>query len=429
MRLALALLAALLAWPLFSGLAQAQSDGGESVGGAFRMRTEAGAVPVVGVSVSIEAEDGTPVSLASSDPKGAWRVDLPSPGRYRARLDRTTLPRQAALRVDALAELSIEVRRGESAIILFPLVPRDASEAPDAPSLTARLLQTLADGAVFGAVLAIAAIGLSLIYGVARVVNFSHGDLVSFGALLAAFLNASALGPQAPLALAAILAVALLALLGLPFEAMFRSIGSRARDHFTILVFSIGLSFLLRHALLFGFGPFNLAYREYQLQDPYRLGPVLIAPRDAAVFVVAVAVVAAVGLFLTRTRIGWAMRAAAVNPGLAEQCGIAVRRMQQAAWVLGAGLAATGGVLLAVSQQARWDTGYQLLMFMFAAAILGGLGTAFGALVGGLLIGLIVQMSTLAIPPELKPAVAMLVLVATLLVRPSGLLNRARRLG
>ena len=85
--------------------------------------------------------------------------------------------------------------------------------------------------------------------------------------------------------------------------------------------------------------------------------------------------------------------------------------------------------LLAVSQQARWDIGYQLLMFMFAAVILGGIGTAFGALLGGFVIGLVAQTSTLVIPPELKPAVAMMMLVAVLLVRPAGLLNRARRVG
>ena len=84
---------------------------------------------------------------------------------------------------------------------------------------------------------------------------------------------------------------------------------------------------------------------------------------------------------------------------------------------------------MAVSQQARWDSGYQLLMFMFAAVILGGIGTSFGALVGGLLIGLITQVSTLVVPPELKPAVAMLILVAVLLVRPTGLLSRSYRVG
>ncbi|HEX2888944.1 branched-chain amino acid ABC transporter permease, partial [Vineibacter terrae] len=317
----------------------------------------------------------------------------------------------------------------EQAIVLFPLVLQGAVDRSDGPSIMSRILQSLVDGLVFGIVLAIAAVGLSLVYGVTGIVNFSHGDVVSFGALLAAFLNAAAGGPQADLFLAAAGAVVLASVLGIPLEGLFRGVASRARDHFTILVFSIGLSFVLRHALLFVAGPSNQAYRQYQLQELYRLGPVVIAPRDLAVAIAAVLILVAVGFLLLRTRPGWAMRAVATNPGLAEQSGIDVRRVQRLAWVLGTALAAAGGVLLAVSQQARWDIGYQLLMFMFAAVILGGIGTAFGALLGGLLIGVIAQASTLVVPPELKPVVAMVVLVATLMIRPAGLLNRARRVG
>jgi branched-chain amino acid transport system permease protein len=393
------------------------------------LRTDVGNRAVADVRVQVADAGGTLVAEARSDANGRWRVALPEGGRYKVRLDLDSLPTDLALREGANSTLDIEVRNGEDAIVLFALATRGASADTGGPRMVDRLLQCVVDGLVFGSVLVIAAIGLSLIFGVAGIINFGHGDMVSLGALLAVFLNAAALGPHAPLALAATLAVLAVALLGLPFEHLFRGITLRARDHFTVLVYSIGLSFLLRHALLFAFGPSNLAYRQYQLQELYRIGPVVVAPRDVAVFVVALAIAAAVGLFLTRTRTGWAVRAVATNPGLAEQCGIAVRRMQRLVWVLGTGLAAAGGALFAVSQQARWDAGYQLLMFMFAAVILGGIGTAFGAIVGGLLIGLVVQVSTLWIPPELKPAVAMMLLVATLLVRPTGLLNRARRLG
>jgi neutral amino acid transport system permease protein len=419
-----------MAWTLSLGTALAQTAASEqSAGGVFRLQTEDGPRFVAGALVRVTALDGSAVGEARSDGRGVWRITLPSSGRYVVRLDAVSLPADLAMREGANKELTVDVGRGEEAIVLFPLVVRGIANKSDGPSFVDRLLQSLADGLVFGAVLAIAAVGLSLIYGVTGIVNFGHGDVVSFGALLAAFFNASVGGPQANLFLAAAGAVALISLLGLPFEGLFRAIGTRARDHFTILVFSIGLSFLLRHALLFVFGPFNQAYRQYQLQELYRFGPVVIAPRDVAVMAASIAILVGVGFLLTRTRTGWAMRAVATNPSLAEQSGIDVRRVQRLAWVLGTGLAAAGGVLLAVGQQARWDSGYQLLMFMFAAVILGGIGTAFGALLGGLLIGLIAQTSTLVIPPELKPAVAMLVLVATLMVRPAGLLNRARRVG
>lgn len=423
------LLLALLAWTAVSGPAASQPGPATSAGGVLRLQTADGPRFVAGVRLTVAAADGAVVGESRSSERGAWSVPLPGGGRYVVRLDPQSLPAGIGLRDGARADLTIEVGRGEDAIVLFGLVVRDAVERSDGPSWTARVLQAIADGLVFGAVLAIAAVGLSLIYGVTGIVNFGHGDIVSFGALLAAFLNAAAGGPQADIFLAGAAAIALVSILGIPLESLFHSIGSRARDHFTILVFAIGLSFVLRHALLFGFGPFNLAYRQYQLQQPWSLGPVVVAPRDAIVVMIAVLILLAVGLLLTRTRIGWAMRAVATNPGLAEQSGIDVRRMRRLAWVLGAALAAAGGVLLAVGQQARWDGGYQLLMFMFAAVILGGIGTAFGALLGGLLIGLIAQTSTLVVPPELKPAVAMLVLVATLLVRPAGLLNRARRMG
>ena len=224
-------------------------------------------------------------------------------------------------------------------------------------------------------------------------------------------------------------AVLLVGTLGFAFEGLFRRVETRAADHFTILVFSIGVSFVLRHALLFAFGPANLPYRQYLLQDLIRIGPVVVAPRDLAIAAIAFVLLVAVGLLLLRTRIGRAMRATSTNPSLAAQSGIDVRRITRFTWVLGTMLAAAGGVLLAVGQQARWDMGFQMLMFIFAAVILGGIGTAFGAMVGALLIGLIAQLSTILIPPELKPAVVMAVLVLILLYRPFGLFNRARRIG
>jgi branched-chain amino acid transport system permease protein len=419
----------LLAGLFLADVASAQGQPVQSVGGFLRLQTDEGPRPVEGVAVSATTEAGVAAGSAQSDARGRWQIDLAAPGKYVVRLDVHSLPASVTLRKDASNELRIDVGGGEDAIVLFGLVAGDAAAHADHAGLLDRIAQSLVDGLMFGSLLGITAIGLSLIYSVTGIVNFSHGDFVSFGALLATFLNAAVGGPHADILLAIAAAVVMISLLGVPLAAAFRSIGTRAGDHFTIMVFAIGLSFFFRHALLFAFGPSSQAYRQYQLQELYTLGPVVVAPRDLAVFLASVAVLVGIGFLLTRTRTGWAMRAVATNAGLAEQSGINVTRIRRMVWVLGSGLAAMGGALMAVSQQARWDSGYQLLMFMFAAVILGGIGTSFGALVGGLLIGLITQVSTLVVPPELKPAVAMLILVAVLLVRPTGLLSRSYRVG
>ncbi|MGE0724641.1 MAG: branched-chain amino acid ABC transporter permease [Alphaproteobacteria bacterium] len=423
----LRLLIVLLLVAAAPALAQAPS---EEIGGTIRAPDpEGGTKPLAGVRLSVRIADGAAVGEARTDERGRWTVALPAPGRYAIALDLATLPPGLVLRAGAAATLTLEVVRNEKAIVVFPLAAGAAPVAESGPGIAARLAQLVVDGLVFGLVLAIAAIGLSLIFGITRIVNFGHGDVISAGALVAVLLNAVEAGPQMHLVAAGILAVLLVGLLGLPFEGLFRRIGERAADHFTILVFSIGLSFVLRHALLFAFGPANLPYRQYLLQDLIRIGPVVIAPRDLVVAAIALVVLVAIGLLLLRTRIGRAMRATSTNPSLAAQSGIDVAKIQRLTWVLGTMLAAVGGVLLAVSQQARWDMGYQMLMFIFAAVILGGIGTAFGAMVGGLLIGLVAQLSTILIPPELKPAVVMAVLVLVLLYRPLGLFNRARRIG
>jgi neutral amino acid transport system permease protein len=429
MRLPGSLLIGLLGGLLLAGAGPATGQSTQSVGGFLRLQTEEGPRPVEGATVSAASEAGAVSGSAESDARGRWKIELAAPGKYVVRLDVRSLPAAVSLRKDGSSELRIDVGSGEDAIVIFGLVTSDAGVEGGHTAMVDRIAQSLVDGLMFGALLGITAIGLSLIYGVTGIVNFSHGDFVSFGALLATFLNAAAGGPHANLFLAIAAAVVMISLLGVPLAASFRSIAGRASDHFTVMVFAIGLSFFFRHALLFAFGPSSQAYRQYQLQELYTLGPVVVAPRDLSVFVAAIVALVGVGILLTRTRTGWAMRAVATNAGLAEQSGIDVARIRRMVWVLGSGLAAMGGALMAVSQQARWDSGYQLLMFMFAAVILGGIGTSFGALVGGLLIGLVTQVSTLVVLPELKPAVAMLILVAVLLVRPTGLLSRSYRVG
>jgi branched-chain amino acid transport system permease protein len=140
-------------------------------------------------------------------------------------------------------------------------------------------------------------------------------------------------------------------------------------------------------------------------------------------------VLVAVGLMLLRTRIGKAMRAVADNNDLAASSGINVERVILFVWAMGGALATFGGILFGLAEQVSWQMGFQLLLLMFAGVILGGLGTAFGALLGSLLVGLMVQLSTLVVSPELKNVGAFVVLILVLLVRPQGLLGRRERIG
>jgi neutral amino acid transport system permease protein len=140
-------------------------------------------------------------------------------------------------------------------------------------------------------------------------------------------------------------------------------------------------------------------------------------------------VLVGVALVLQKTRIGKAMRAVADNRDLAESSGINVGRVINVVWAAGTGLAALGGILLGMAEQVGWLMGFQLLLLMFAGVILGGLGTAYGALVGSLVVGVFIQLSTLVIPTDLKNVGALLMLIVILVIRPQGILGQAERIG
>jgi len=196
-----------------------------------------------------------------------------------------------------------------------------------------------------------------------------------------------------------------------------------------MLVISIGLSIFLRYTFLYFFGGRTRPYGQYAVQRAIEIGPIGIAPKDILSILLSLLVLAGVGLVLQRTKIGKAMRAVADNRDLAESSGIDVERVILFVWMFGGALATLGGVMLGLGEQVSWQMGFQLLLLMFAGVTLGGLGTAYGALLGSVVVGLFVQMSTLVISPELKNVGALLVLILILLVRPQGILGQAERVG
>lgn len=398
----------------------AQEDGdGEAVKGRLTFEGE----PVEGAEVTA-FQDGEPVATGTSDEEGNWRIDLPGPGQYTVGLDKETLGEDVTVRDPERERLDVEVRPGRERTLLFPLGEREGT----ATRLLGRSSQGLFNGIKFGLIIAITSIGLSLVYGTTRLVNFAHGDMVTFGAVVAFWVHVG--GPQMPLLPAAGVAMLAGALLGGVMEkGLWNPLRERKTGIIQLLVISIGLSLVIRYMLLFSYGGRPRPYSDFAVMSPFSVGPITTNARDLGVMALSVLVLVAVGLMLTQTRVGKAMRAVSDNIDLAEASGIDVKRVILAVWILAGVLAALGGVFAGVTENVNYLMGFRLLLLMFAAVILGGLGTAFGAMAGGLVVGIITEMSVLFAPTELKLAWGLAALIVVLLFRPQGIFGQRERIG
>lgn len=377
--------------------------------------------PVADVEITL-SQDGDEILTVTSAADGRWEIPVPAPGEYDVSLDEETLPEGAGLRENAEASRTVTVDPGVPRNVLFPL-----GEVADAGGgLGASLAQATLDGLLLGALIGITAVGLSLIFGTTGLINFAHGELVTVGAVIAYGLNAAGLH----IVLAAVVAIPLVAALAGSTElVLWRPMRRRRVGQVSMFIATIGLALLLRQVVLVVFGGNPRSYEQYGLQQVWEWGPVTITPRDAAVLVIAVLVLVLVGLALTRSRLGTAVRSVSNNRALAGCSGIDVDRVVLQVWLAGGGLAALGGVLYGLSQAVTWNMGFNLLLLMFAGVILGGLGTAFGAVVGSMVVGLLAQLSTVFFDSELQTVWALLLLILVLLVRPQGLLGMRERVG
>ena len=399
---------------------------GETIRGKLEKIDGEERTPVAGVTIEVEL-NMTPVGSAQSNAEGEWEIAVPGPDTYLVRLDVDTLPEGVALTDPDKFELpNVGVRENQNKTARFNLGPGLVSGV----STWTRVSSLFVVGLKLGAIIALASIGLSLIFGVTGLVNFAHGDLVTLGAVIAFWFNAADGGPGWHILLAAIPAILLVAAFGGAQEQwLWRPLRERGTGLVSMIVVSIGLSFVIRYLILVVFSGLPRPYRDYAIQGDIQILGITTVPKNLAIIGFTAVVLLIVGLFLTRTRLGTAMRAVADNTDLAESSGIDVQRVIRVTWIVGAGLAGMGGVMFGISEQVQWDMGFKLLLLIFAAVILGGLGTAFGAMVGGFIVGVAVEMSTLWIPVEFKTAVALGILIAMLLVRPQGLLGVKERIG
>lgn len=318
---------------------------------------------------------------------------------------------------------------GLAALGLLAFTPALAARF-DFQNFLPELSQVVVNGLKLGVIISITSIGLSLVYGTSRLVNFAHGDMVTFGAVVAYFFNGAVGGPGFHIVPAGLLAIVAGAGLGAGLQkGLWQRLQERKTGKIQLFVISIGLAILLRHLILLQFGGRPKSYIQYAVQEPLRLGWVRITPRDLTVVVVSVLVLVAIGLMLTMSPVGKAMRAVSDNRDLAEASGVNVRRIILMTWVLAGALGGLGGVLLGVVENVNYLMGFRLLLLMFAATILGGLGTAFGAMAGGMVVGLVTEMSALVSPTELKLMWGLGVLVVVQLVRPQGIFGRKERIG
>ncbi|MHA7210585.1 branched-chain amino acid ABC transporter permease [Arthrobacter sp. MDT1-65] len=360
---------------------------------------------------------------ATSGPNGAWSIGVPEQGTYEVAIDEDTLPEGIALAEGQENPRQVTFANTSSATTLFLFGEGIVTQQTS-------FLETLAERALagfsFGLLLALSAVGLSLIFGTTGLTNFAHGEMVTLGAVLAfAFAGAGL-----PIGVAIVLAVVGGGLLGYVQDAgLWKPLRRRGTGLVPMMIVSIGLALALRYIIQFFFGGATqqLPGSQSEIID---LGSVSISRNNLTSLIVSLVIILVVAFLLLRTRIGKATRAVADNPALAAASGIDVDRVIRIVWVIGGMLAALGGILWAYYRPGvSYNMGQQILLLIFAGVTLGGLGTVFGALVGSIIVGLFVEISTIWLEADLKYVGALLIMILVLLFRPQGILGRRERIG
>jgi neutral amino acid transport system permease protein len=292
--------------------------------------------------------------------------------------------------------------------------------------------QLLVNGISLGSIIALAAVGLTLTFGILRLSNFAHGDYMTLGAYLTFVFDtwlfqAFQVAPSNILGALAIVALAIgcstIAMIGYALlceQLLWKRMRAKRASPTTLVILSIGLALFMRNAVLLVWGA---GLQRYQLPvfDAWSLLGVRIRVFDILVTVMAIAAIAALHYLLQNTKIGKAMRAVADDIDLARVTGINVDRVVMWTWILAGGLTALSGSMFGLVEAVQPNMGWFLILPLFASVILGGIGNPYGAIVGALIIGIAQELCTLVIPVEYKTAVALLIMMIVLLFRPQGL--------
>lgn len=279
------------------------------------------------------------------------------------------------------------------------------------------------NGLSLGAIYALGAVGLTLVYGILKLVNFAHGDFLTFGAYMAYLVNVTW---GLPLALAVVFAMVTTAMLGVGLEkVMWGPMRAKGAGMLQLLLMAIGLAFVIRYGIQFVWGT-ELRQLDVDRSATVEFLGLRIGRVNLVVIIVGAIALVATGMMLRLSLLGKRMRALSDSIDLAETSGINTSRVVLWTWVFAAGLAGLAGVFAGAITQIQPEMGFELLLPIFAAVVLGGIGNAFGALYAGILLGVIIEWSTFFVDSGLKLAVGFVVLILVLVIRPQGILGKAR---
>ena len=387
--------------------------------------------PLPDVDVVLTKPDGsTETQTTAEDGKFAFTVT--EPGNYLVGVDPDTLPKGSELRPAAEAALrgpdgalkvdNVQLGQNYGAT----LTVRDA-DFDDSTNKLDEFIQSAVNGIRLGLLLALASVGLSLIYGTTGLSNFAHAEQVTLGGMVGyGLVNVAGIN----LWLGGLGVLVICGFSGwFQDRVLWQPLRRRGLGLTQMMIVTIGLSLAMQYAFQYFVGA-DTKRVVVASATVRNFGPVTITDRSLAAMAISIVVLLLVGYALLRTRIGRATRAVSDNPALAQASGIDTDKVIRLVWTVAMALAGLSGILYAlVVNGIKWDTGLQILLLLFAAVTLGGLGTAFGALLGSLVIGLVVELSPLVIPGDFKYAAALLILILLLLVRPQGLLGKPQRVG
>lgn len=377
--------------------------------------------PLEGVLIRVSGQGYS--AEVRTDAEGKWRIGVPEIGDYEVFLDENTLPDGIAVLEGGATQL---VTVGKSGRVTKNFFIGEGERITT--SIFDQLVARTIYGINFGLMLALASIGLSLVYGTTGLSNFAHAEMVTFGAVMALVFSVFL---EFPIWLAIPLALIASGIMGYGLDSgLWRPLRRRGLGLVQLMIVSIGLSLTARYIFQFFIGGETSQLPGFASPKINLFGAVALSKVDIASMIISIVVLVLFAVWLLYTKIGKATRAISDNAALAAATGIDVDRVIRIVWILAAFLGGLAGVLWSYFRPGiKWDMGAQILLLIFAAVILGGLGTAFGALVGALIVGVFVETSALVIPSDLKYAGALIILIGILLFRPQGILGRKERIG
>ncbi len=386
---------------------------------------EGNPTPVAGVTLTVVDAAGTEVGEGVTGEDGRAVIPVEERGQHTVRIEEDTLPEGISLDEDTPREVTVNViLDGPFNVAAFPIGVVEG----ETDSFLALFEVQLVSGIKSGLIIALAALGLSLIFGATGLTNFAHGELVTLGGIFTYMFDVTlGLG----VIVGGILAVILCGAFGWAQDkALWQPLRNRGTGLIAMMIVSIGLGLALRSIYQYAIGSRRVPLSQYTTQQRQDFGIVELAWKEVAIVVIAVVAIAVVCITLMKTRMGKAMRAVSDNPALSASSGMRVDSVIRTAWILGTALAGLAGVLFTLNQQLNFQMGFKLLLMVFAAVTLGGLGTIWGALFGGLVIGIMTELGPIfGVPSSIKEVGALAILILILLIRPQGILGRRERIG